>query len=798
MRLAKIPMTTLSKPHRISRRRAVFGPLVVALAFLASAGLLRRSAHADDFLKSSPGPLAQSHAELDGQDNCNQCHTGGKGLSNDKCLGCHDHDDQRQKIASGKGFHASPKVTGHSCWDCHLDHKGRGYDLMGWEAVGGKDKFDHDNWTEFKLNGKHAAIKCEECHTRKNKQGLRLHMGEPTVCGGCHKDDQPHNFVRSEMMKCDRCHSEVTWKPPKKTQDFDHNDKSQAAFPLEGSHADVACAKCHPKAEFNLKKNVDECSGCHENVHQGHLYGKVSCTKCHSAKFGSLAKFEFDHDAQTKFKLDGKHRTTKCYDCHPKGQVNKPAKACEGCHRKDDKHGKRFEEFGNPSQCGLCHATRSWIEGAGELFPHDKRTKFKLAGKHAIAGCRDCHRGKAADEFERFDPKKTGCMGCHKHAKVHDRKFTDQECLDCHKNPGVIDPNEDARDAYHGPGSKFPLKFGHEKVECEKCHKNNKWKVPSECGAQCHQDSLHKGSLGDKCSRCHEGGIWKATRFDHNKDSDYHLKGLHKDASCEGCHPKRAYKPTPTSCGDAQCHKADDAHKGRLSQRCEACHKETGDNVFQHNKQSDFKLRDSHLEVACKNCHPTLDFKPRPKDCFGCHPEPNVHKGQYGTKCDGCHNEVAWAQIKPIHDVGNFSLTGSHDKIACVRCHRDSRPLAGTGPLCITCHREDDIHGNSLGPKCGECHSQWAFAPARFDHTTVGCDLQGQHRTLPCNDCHKAGNYGGLDGSCYACHWDDAATRPTHAQNPAGYTNCGSAGCHNINSFHNPGQNQITRTSVCR
>ena len=35
----------------------------------------------------------------------------------------------------------------------------------------------------------------------------------------------------------------------------------------------------------------------------------------------------------------------------------------------------------------------------------------------------------------------------------------------------------------------------------------------------------------------------------------------------------------------------------------------------------------------------------------------------------------------------------------------------------------------------------WAFAPARFDHISVGCDLQGLHRTLPCVDCHKSGQF---------------------------------------------------------
>ena len=104
--------------------------------------------------------------------------------------------------------------------------------------------------------------------------------------------------------------------------------------------------------------------------------------------------------------------------------------------------------------------------------------------------------------------------------------------------------------------------------------------------------------------------------------------------------------------------------------------------------------------------------------------------------------------------------------------------MAGTGNVCITCHRQDDIHQNSLSPRCGECHTQWAFAPARFDHSTVGCNLTGLHRTLACNDCHAAGNYGAIVGECIGCHRDEAVRKGgVHA----GYTQC--AGCHNPNDW---------------
>jgi hypothetical protein len=754
------------------------------------------------FMDSSPGPLAQSHAELEGQDKCGQCHTSGKDLANDKCLNCHDHADQKARIASGKGFHSSTKVAGKRCWDCHSDHHGKGFDIMGWKAIGGRDRFDH-NQTDFQLRGKHQAIQCDDCHKRTNKAGIKVYLGEDRQCSKCHRDDQRHGFERSnhqsENFKCERCHSDIAWKPQKQKLEFDHNDKKQANFPLEGAHNDVGCAKCHPQTEFKMAKDTSTCSACHPNVHVGHLFETKACDDCHSPKLGKLAAFRFDHDKRTKFELDGKHEVVSCYQCHKKDVKKKPDKNCQSCHAQDSHHRERFKEFGSPPNCGVCHPDgMTWEPNA---FQHNKRTDFELTGSHAKAGCRDCHRGKQPYEWERFKADEVGCMGCHKHKNVHKREHKDDECLNCHKEAGSLQGPENFWKRFHGPRSKFPLINAHAGLDCKKCHaegaKLGSFKGNSrECGVKCHQDSLHRGSLGDECSRCHVGGIWKALAFNHNKDTDFKLIGNHTEkagkATCEACHPFRQYKPTPKSCGAEGCHLADDAHKSRLGNKCERCHRETGENIFNHNKQAVFKLTGAHLDVTCKTCHPSVKFKPRPKSCFGCHPEPNVHKNQYGTLCDQCHSTATWENIRPIHDVGNFSLSGSHNKIDCVRCHKDSRPLAGTGNLCITCHREDDIHGNNLGPKCGECHTQWAFAPARFDHTTVGCDLQGQHRAFPCFDCHRTSNFGGLTGDCYGCHRNDSMREATTGgRNGIDNQNCDPVGDPRCNPGAMGGGHQI-------
>ena len=780
-----------------------------------------------DFFSSSPGPLSQSHASLDNANNCNDCHVNGtKDLDNDKCLSCHDHEDLKGRIASGKGYHASSAVKGKSCGSCHLEHKGRGYDIMGWKSVaGGEKQFNHEQ-TGWPLNGKHAVTDCADCHKLRDKQGLKTYMGTDKLCGssGCHFNDQPHKFDRKDMLACERCHSESVWKPAKSpaNQKFNHDDRKDAAMPLFGSHKDVACAKCHAKSVFNLPfADPDSCgnSGCHNSPHDGHLFGKRDCEWCHSPTFKTLKQQNFDHSEKTKFDLGPAHRKIACYNCHTKALgEGKPNPACELCHAKDNRHGQRFDQFGDPPKCAVCHPSGG-PKFTPNNFNHTKNTKFALTGKHADVGCRSCHRGSSPSDFERFTGIVNGkgqveCMSCHEHKDVHDKKYQNNECTrgGCHTAAGKLEFDyKTLTERFHGPQSQFPLVKGHKGVPCTDCHTGRKKKgqttfdkIPTDCNAsgKCHEDSLHKGSLGEECVACHSSGTWDALLFDHDEPfpddakgevKSFPLKGAHKDNDCEACHPKRQFAQTPSTCSAEGCHAEDDAHKGRLGDQCQKCHVETGDNIFNHNTMSKFAIDGKHRDVRCADCHPSITFKPRPTTCFGCHPEPAVHKGQYGTACEQCHTTRTFTDVKPLHDVGDFSLRGMHDNIACERCHKDNRPLAGSGNLCINCHRQDDIHNNSLSRRCGECHTQWSFTPARFDHAKVGCNLTGLHRTFACADCHKAGNYVGLSAQCASCHRDDAAKRPTHAT----YTTCGQ--CHSTN-FWSPqnGANIIGRESVCR
>jgi hypothetical protein len=608
---------------------------------------------------------------------------------------------------------------------------------------------------------------------------------------------------------------------------FDHDRDTR--YPLEKKHEGVTCAACHAKTKSGEPPNAKaeesapnakgyqrlifryptwgtDCTPCHDNVHGPSLFGQKPCKLCHSAKV-EFTRIAFDHNRRTHFPLEGAHGDPKkatCYSCHKKDERVKPGRACESCH--PDVHRRRFEKVSN-ADCAVCHSAADWIKDM--KFDHAARTRFPLTGKHDQAACRQCHRGKGPQDWEHFESlikKPVDCMGCHQHTEVHQRQYTNAQCLDCHKMAGVVGQKPRAVAEFHGPSSRFPLTEGHANVPCAKCHPNDVFTgAPLQCGPRCHPDELHKGTLGRDCLNCHAGGHWQATLFDHDTKTRWPLVGHHKDVLCEGCHPRRDFannRGKGARC--ANCHEKDDAHGGQLGMRCENCHSPDGKILFDHNNpaQSDWPLEGKHGKVRCADCHKSIHFRPTPRDCFPCHAEPDVHKGQLGTLCAVCHDARDWSNIRTGHEVPTPRFAGAHDRIPCVQCHPQGRLLAGTANLCITCHRNDDIHHNALGPRCGECHTQNTWAAAHFEHNRVGCELIGIHRVLPCVSCHLGGNFTALATECGACHRKDAkagaqAAAAQNVRNHEAEPQC--TVCHNP-YFWGPTAVRTTagRESVCR
>ena len=320
-------------------------------------------------------PLVGRHAEA----KCQSCHV--KNVTDPlpkTCNGCHQKDD----VHKGR--------NGPNCQDCHTPKQ--------WTAV----TFDHRK-TDFPLLGKHAAVKCESCHTKPVKQWV-----PPLDCKGCHQKDDKHKGLLGP--ECKDCHSETGWAKVK----FEH--KRDTGFALNGKHSTAQCAACH-KEPVHVKAPPESCIGCHrdDDPHKRQLGD--GCGQCHG-EAGWKTAVRFDHDL-SDFPLLGKHAGAKCADCHKSAAFLDADATCVSCHRKDDIHKGRLGP-----ECSTCHTPVDWAKWR---FDHDVQTDFRLTGKHRGLDCASCHKTEAKGKIE----QSTRCVSCHAADDKHRGSFG-TTCERCH------------------------------------------------------------------------------------------------------------------------------------------------------------------------------------------------------------------------------------------------------------------------------------------------------------------------------------------------------------------------------
>jgi hypothetical protein len=180
------------------------------------------------------------------------------------CFACHKKTEKwhfrnigKQCADCHKDIHA-PAISSryYPDSDCRACH-----DETRWSLV----RFDHAQ-TNFSLTGTHSSQSCRNCHFRKDKEGRSFQQfaGLPVSCYSCHTDIHQAQFVQAGTTDCARCHTTEKFQPASK---FDHGS---TAFPLDGRHKQVACAKCHQTIKKQsvsyvlYKTGKTKCEDCHQ------------------------------------------------------------------------------------------------------------------------------------------------------------------------------------------------------------------------------------------------------------------------------------------------------------------------------------------------------------------------------------------------------------------------------------------------------------------------------------------------------------------------------------------------------
>ncbi len=433
-----------------------------------------------------------------------------------------------------------------------------------------------------------------------------------------------------------------------------------------------------------------------------------------------------------------------CDNCHKPFAKQSQSTLCSDCHEmiKEDIdqgigfHGKHLSS--KSFRCRDCHTEHlgrdaDIIKLNSASFDHDE-TDYPLKGQHREARCISCHE---ADKKRRETSHH--CFDCHQKRDPH-RAELGEKCDECH--------NEKSWSEYRFDHDKtdFKLKNRHTKVACDSCHPAARYKpTPTNCFA-CHRfDDTHAGLNGEKCHECHDERDWKKNRFNHKKDANFALQGVHKTLPCTACHKgelreKKREEERRTRC--INCHQGDDQHLGRYGEKCKECHQQKtwSETHFEHDKDTKYPLKARHKKVRCDNCHLDELYQERlERECISCHLADDQHATPKERSCGNCHNEQGWhKEISFDHGFTRFPLIGLHGMVSCESCHVSSQFL-DIKSRCIDCHKKEDVHEKRLGEQCARCHNPNSWKLWQFDHDKqTDYTLTGKHEGLACKYCHTA------------------------------------------------------------
>lgn len=267
-----------------------------------------------------------------------------------RCESCHSV----QKYQQGKENKLATSCNGcHKKDDVHLGNNGKDCQQCHNNDNWGKVLFNHDDETSFSLQGAHENLVCEACHLpdsfEKNitKKSESKKLTPARTCHDCHQITDVHNGNLGK--NCQQCHQQKKWH---EDVTFNHDF---TLFPLTGAHQLQVCQACHFSNDFTVKRF--SCVDCHQedDPHQNSLGSK--CHQCHNS--ASWSAWQFDHQKQTEYSLEGAHNNLSCDSCHQVEDEEplSPPSQCAACHQNDDAHQGAFGK-----NCQQCHNTDSFYD----------------------------------------------------------------------------------------------------------------------------------------------------------------------------------------------------------------------------------------------------------------------------------------------------------------------------------------------------------------------------------------------------------------------------------------------------
>lgn len=267
--------------------------------------------------------------------------------------------------------------------------------------------------------------------------------------------------------------------------------------------------------------------------------------------------------------------------------------------------------------------------------------------------------------------------------------------------------------------------------ECKHCHAPVRCLSANLC-QDCHMEvareraessGLHGLLPGtNKCQNCHKehqgrDAVMSAiplANVDHERLTGFSLVRHEVDhegnpLECTGCHRDGRFSSGPVDCKD--CHRSDnpdyiDGHAQLYGDDCVVCH-DGQDRMMEWDHASVFVLEGAHENAQCEDCHIEQTFTGMSSDCIVCHPDPEVHAGQFGLDCARCHGVAAWIPAQLTQHTFHLDH-GGEGQVECEVCHVDTYVVY----TCYGCHDHEPIEMRKVHAQehiatfeaCDECH----------------------------------------------------------------------------------------------
>jgi hypothetical protein len=727
-------------------------------------------------------------------------------FTNNDCSACHSSN----YVAGGFGpmnmtqaTHAN--VSTVACKTCH--EAGLSF-YMGAASPGLQGRpADHTTGTMAAPND------CSLCHTTANWNSNTMpagHMPNPanTACNVCHTaapasyttlaaNSVLHTGISSGCGQCHGGATALTW----------YNNFTPKDGVLAPAHisylAGTDCSACHSSSSYAAGT-----FGPMNMTQAKHAFVSATCATCHEkglsfymgAATPALQGRPADHTSAAM------SAPNDCGGCHttanwnsntlPAGHMPNPANsACTVCHTDLTNYktlaANSVLHTGISTGCGQCHGGTAALTWYNAFTPKDGVLTPSHIAYLAGTDCSACH-SSSTYAVGTFGPSN---MTQARHA------FVSTNCVTCHEAGlsfymGAASPTLQGRPADHTAGQMVAPN------NCSICHTTANWNSTA-------LPAGHMPNPGNQaCTVCHTAAPANYTTLAANAV-------LHTGitSGCITCHGAPAATApvfylnfTPKSA------LLSPVHIPTGSTPCEDCHSNTVFTSFSGTTMSSSKhsLMFAFIGSTCDACHnrvtPALSFYGVSNLTIRPTSDPHNKGSALTNDCSGCHNPNNWdggaakktakAQAATNSKIGSVvnppstphnaarSVAAGADRSGQVRqlgAAARAAPAfshAGVVSNCVSCHNgvlapgKPAVHIASNNA-CENCHTTFAWLPARFDHRGVAAACAGCHNgiTAPgkpirhvqtaqdCGACHgtitwaaAAFSHLGISATCQSCH----------------------------------------------